>query len=184
MIPGGRIIAILLTAAGILAGPAATPAMGQTAPASSLEFSVKANYLVRFAAFVEWPSRAFANPQAPVVICVAGRDPFGAALDRASRGQTAYGRPLAVRRPASREAIAGCHILYVGVGAETLATEATGQPGLLTVTDAATAPDRGTIHFVISDARVRFHIDQHAAMRSGLAVSSRLLNLALSVRPG
>lgn len=184
MITGGRIIAVFLSAAWLLGGPAATPAVAQTAAASSLEFSVKANYLVRFAAFVEWPPRAFANAQAPVVICVAGRDPFGAALDRASRGQTAYGRPLAVRRAVSREAVSGCHILYVGVGAETLATEATGQPDLLTVTDAATTPARGTIHFVISDARVRFHIDQQAATRSGLAIRSRLLNLALSVRPG
>lgn len=184
MTRGGRLIVVLLTIAWILAGPAATPAMGQAARGGSLEYSVKANYLVRFAAFVEWPPRAFANAQAPVVICVAGRDPFGATLDRAARGQTAYGRPLAVRRPATREAVAGCHILYVGVGAETLITAAAGQPGLLMVTDAAVAPPRGAIHFVISEARVRFHIDQRAATRSGLAVSSRLLNLALSVRAG
>ncbi len=180
MSPGGRHIAVFLTVAGILAGPATTPAMAQT----SLEYSVKANYLVRFAAFVEWPTRAFSGAQAPVVICVAGRDPFGSTLDRAARGQTAYGRPLVVRRPASREAVAGCHILYIGVGAETLTTAATGQPGVLIVTDAAVSPARGAIHFVISESRVRFHIDQPAATRGGLAVSSRLLNLALSVRTG
>lgn len=177
---GGRLIAVLLTAAWALAGPAATPAMAQ----GNLEYSVKANYLVRFAAFVEWPARAFANPQAPVAICVAGRDPFGATLERAARGQTAYGRPLILRRPDTREAVAGCHILYVGEGAETLITAAAGQPGLLIVTDAATTTGRGTIHFVVSDARVRFHIDQQAATRSGLAFSSRLLHLALSVRAG
>lgn len=149
---------------------------------SNLEYSVKANYLVRFAAFVEWSPGAFANAQAPVVICVAGRDPFGVTLDRAARGQTAHGRPLTVRRTASREAVAGCHILYVGDGAETLITATAGQPGLLVVTDAAAAPARGTIHFVLSEARVRFHIDQLAATRSGLVISSRLLNLALSVR--
>lgn len=184
MTRGGRLIAALLTVAWALAGPATTPAVARTAPASNLEYAVKANYLVRFAAFVEWPARVFANPQAPVVLCVAGRDPFGATLERAARGQTAYGRPLTLRRPASRDAVAGCHILYLGVGAETLATEAAGQPGLLTVTDAATSPGRGTVHFVVSDARVRFHIDQQAATRSGLIVSSRLLNLALSVRSG
>lgn len=181
---GGRFIAVLLTAAWLLAGPAATPAVAQAATGGSLEYSVKANYLVRFAAFVEWPSRVFVNAQAPVVICVAGRDPFGLTLDRAARGQTAYGRPLIVRRPATREAVVGCHILYVGEGSETLIAAAAGQPGLLTVTDSATTTGRGTIHFVLSDARVRFHIDQQAATRNGLAVSSRLLNLALSVRAG
>lgn len=179
---GGRLIAILLTAAWAFAGPAVTPAMAQATPGSDLEYAVKANYLVRFAAFVDWPPRAFANAQAPVVICVAGRDPFGATLDRAARGQTAYGRPLTVRRPATREAMAGCHILYAGAGAETPAT--TDQAGLLVVTDSAMAPERGIIHFALRDARVRFHIDQQAATRSGLVISSRLLNLALSVRAG
>lgn len=178
---GGRLAAILLAVACALAGPAAaTPAM----PQSQLEYAVKANYLVRFAAFVDWPPRAFSGPQAPVVICVAGHDPFGATLDRAARGQTANGRALTVRRPMTREAAAGCHILYVGVGAGALIPATSAQSGLLLVTDAAAAPERGMIHFVISDARVRFHIDQQAATRSGLVMSSRLLNLALTVREG
>jgi hypothetical protein len=176
---GGRLLAILLTAAWVLAGPAAA---APVLPQSQLEYAVKANYLVRFTAFVEWPPRAFADARAPVVICVAGRDPFGATLDRAARGQTAHGRPLTVRRPATREAAAGCHILYAGAGAESLIPAAAGQTGLLLVTDSTVAPQRGAIHFVLSDARVRFHIDQQAATRSGLAISSRLLNLALSVR--
>ncbi|MBU3973192.1 MAG: YfiR family protein [Alphaproteobacteria bacterium] len=173
---GGRLLVILLAVAWTLAGPAASPATAQ----SDLEYSVKANYLVRFAAFVEWPPRAFAGPQAPMVICIMGRDPFGARLERAARGQTAYGRPLAIRRPASREAAAGCHILYLGAGAA--APPAESQTGMLLVTDAAAAADRGMIHFVLRDARVRFHIDDQAARRSGLVISSRLLNLALSVR--
>lgn len=181
---GGRLAAILLSVAWVLAGPAATPAMAQAASAGQLEYAVKANYLVRFSAFVDWPPRAFADARAPVVICVAGRDPFGATLDRAARGQTAHGRVLTVRRPATREATAGCHILYAGAGAETLIPAAAGQAGLLLVTDSAIAPERGMIHFALSEARVRFHIDQQAAARSGLVISSRLLNLALTVRGG
>ncbi len=178
MTRGGRLIAVLLGAAGLVAGPAPTPAKAQ----NNLEYAVKANYLVRFAAFVDWPARAFAGPQAPVVICVAGRDPFGATLDRAAGGQTAHGRPLAVRRPATREATAGCHILYLGQGA--VAPAPSDRAGLLLVTDGARPAERGTVHFVLSDARVRFHIDQQAATRGGLTISSRLLNLALSVRGG
>lgn len=178
MISGGRAVAVLLIAGWVLAIPAAGPAHAQ----SNLEYSVKANYLVRFAAFVEWPSRVFANPQAPVVICVAGRDPFGSTLTDAARAQTAFGRNLTVRRPATAGAVAGCHILYIGQGAGSLAPAAAAQRGLLVVTDAATASDRGMIHFVVANDRVRFHIDQLAAGRSGLSISSRLLNLALTVR--
>jgi hypothetical protein len=174
---GGRALSILLVAGWVLAGPAAAAPMQ-----ASLEYSVKANYLVRFAAFVEWPPQAFSGPQAPVVICVAGRDPFGASLANAARAQTAFGRRLTVRRPATAAAVTGCHILYVGQGAGALVTASAAQPGLLVVTDAAAAPDRGMIHFVVADDRVRFHIDQRAAARSELAISSRLLNLALTVR--
>lgn len=151
---------------------------------SRLEYSVKANYLVRFAAFVEWPPRAFANPQAPVVICVIGRDPFGAALDTAARTQTAFGRSLAVRRPTGPTPTAGCHIVYAGQESGLTPVGAVGQPGMLLVTDGAVAAERGCIHFVVNDDRVRFHIDQQAATRNGLTISSRLLNLALTVRGG
>ncbi|MBW8303910.1 MAG: YfiR family protein, partial [Brevundimonas sp.] len=149
---------------------------------TSLEYSVKANYLVRFAAFVEWPARSYADNRSPVVICVVGRDPFDGALDRAARAQTAYGRPLAVRRPGTAEAAAGCHILYVGRGGGSMVPD--GQRAILLVTDAAVSSDRGMIHFVVEADRVRFHIDLQAASRSQLSISSRLLNLALSVRGG
>lgn len=151
---------------------------------STLEYSVKANYLVRFAAFVDWPAGAFLNPQSPVVICVLGRDPFGQTLDRAAASQTAYGRSLVVRRPTTLEASSACHIYYVGQGGAALVTALEGRPGQLSVTDAAVAPRRGMIHFVVSDARVRFHVDQAAAARARLNLSSRLLNLALSVQGG
>lgn len=181
MIQRGRIIAAILAAAlGCLLPAVRGAAFAQT-PAS-LEYSVKANYLVRFAAFVEWPAGAFADARSPVVICVLGRDPFGQGLDRAAASQTAYGRVLHVRRPTTPEAAAACHILYVGADGAALATALESLPGRLTVTDAAVAPRRGMIHFVVSDNRVRFHIDQAAANRSRLTLSSRLLNLALSVQ--
>lgn len=156
----------------------AAPSSHQT----SLEYSVKANYLVRFAAFVEWPARAFADARSPVVLCVVGRDPFNGSLDRAARAQTAYGRTLVVRRPDTAEAAAACHILYVGAGGGSLVP--VGAHSILRITDAAVSAERGMIHFVVNDDRVRFHIDLQAASRSGLSISSRLLNLALSVRGG
>lgn len=175
----GRIIALIATIGCSLTVLAAgEPARAQ----SNLEYSIKANYLVRFAAFVDWPVGVFAGPQSPVVICVVGRDPFGRVLDRAARSQTAHGRALTVRRPTTPEAAAACHILYVGPGGAAIAAALEALPGRLTVTDAAIAPRRGMIHFVVIDDRVRFHIDQGAAARRNLTLSSRLLNLALSVQ--
>lgn len=151
------------------------PAVAQTS--TSLEYGVKANYLVRFAAFIEWPPSAFESAGSPLVLCVAGRDPFGRMLDEAARGQTAHNRRFIIRRPQTPAASAGCHILYVGSG--TASGYLVPAPGRLLVTEAGTA---GTIVFLIRDGRVRFDIDQGTARRSGLAMSSRLLDLAITVR--
>lgn len=178
MVRAACAIGIVLAVTWGSAAAGATPAAAR----QTLEYSVKANYLVRFAAFVEWPASAFAGAQSPVTICVLGRDPFGPALDRAARAQTAHGRGLVVRHPSTAETTAGCHIVYLGLGAGVLQTGVATPPGTLVITDEAVSARRGMIHFVVDDARVRFHIDQRAAARGGLSMSSRLLNLALTVR--
>ncbi len=162
----------------ILAGIALLgPSVSFSQFTASLEDRVKANYLVRFAAFVEWPPTAFASSTAPMLICVAGSDPFGAALDRAAEGQTAQSRPIAVRRPRSASEAEPCHILYAAVG--TRPAFRTPVHGRLLVTEAG---DGGMIAFRLRDARVRFDVDLAAARRSGLSLNSRLLDLAVTVR--
>lgn len=166
---------------------AASLAFCVSAPASALaqadlEYAVKANYLVRFAAFVDWPPQAFASPEAPLVICIAGRDPFGTVLTRAAVGQTAYGRSLRVVTRVTETTAAGCHILYLGDAADRVLTAGRPVLGRLTVSDAAVSPRTGIVHFVLQSSRVRFHIDDAAARRGGLSVNSRLLALALTVK--
>lgn len=157
------------------------------APARALdEAAVKATFLYRFGAFVEWPETAFKGPEAEAELCIVGADPFGPALDEQVREQHIAGRPVHVRRFTSAEALRGCHILYVGANRLLSVDDALravrGAP-VLTITDAATdSRARGMIHFVVVDNRVRFHIDQVRAAESGLTISSRLLALALSVR--
>lgn len=175
---------------GLIAGLAfslslpAAPGLAVQPSPQSLEYSVKASYLVRFAAFVDWPPRVFADARSPVVICVVGRDPFGQQLDRAAAAQTAHGRALQVRRPDTPARLAGCQLIYIGEGGGQTARGARTQPSTLVVTDANVSNERGMIHFAVSESRVRFHIDKQAATRSGLLMSSRLLNLALTVREG
>lgn len=148
------------------------------ARAQSLEYQIKANYLVRFAAFVEWPPSAFASASSPLTLCIAGHDPFGRSLESAAAAQTAHGRPIALRRVGERARASGCHIVYLGRGSRGP------EPGaaVLVVSDSAVTTQRAMIHFVIANDRVRFHIDRAAAERARLQLSSRLLNLAVDVR--
>ena len=87
-----RALAVLLTLAA--AGTAGPQARAQ----SSLEYEIKAAYLVKFAPFIEWPDTAFSSAGAPLTICVVGPDPFGALLDRAAAGVRDGDRPVIIRR--------------------------------------------------------------------------------------
>jgi hypothetical protein len=153
--------------------------------AAALEYAVKANYLYKFAPFVEWPPRVFPTPTAPLSICVVGQDPFGSALDDAVRGQNFNARPITVRRMASVAPDSACNILFVGRGSGQSPGDAlkavAGQP-VLTVTDGGRGGEGGVVQFVMEDGHVRFDIDEAAARASGLVISSKLLSLAISHR--
>jgi hypothetical protein len=155
--------------------------------AVSIEYSVKAAYLAKFGIFVQWPTRAFDTPQSPVVLCVVGNDPFGAVLDKMAEGQHVGERPIIIRRLKAVAGDSGCSILFAG-GSQDQSVDATLKAvtgsGVLTVTDnAREGGTAGIVDFVVQDGRVRFTIDDQAAARNGIVVSSHLLSLALSVKP-
>jgi hypothetical protein len=181
--PGGRGLARALLVLLMLTFTS-TPSRAQ---GESLEYAVKATYLYKFAPFVEWPPSAFPGGTSPLVVCVVGTDPFGPVLDRAVTGQHIGERPIVVERLAAYSPERACHVMYaMGSEAQSAAAAvdmARGHP-VLTITDAARGSDaRGVIHFIVQDNRVRFEIDDRAAAQNDLRVSSKLLSLALGVRP-
>jgi len=148
---------------------------------STLETSVKATYLYKFAPFVIWPD---SDPAKPFTICVVGADPFGTVLDEAVAGQAYAQRPFQVARMDAISRQSGCDIAYLG-GSRAQPIEAAlqtlqGTP-VLTVTDEG-APD-GIIAFRLTGGHVRFRVDESAAADGGLTISSKLLSLALAVKP-
>lgn len=169
-----------------LAGLALGFASLGVAAAQARDFDIKAGYMLRAVAFIEWPAGAFSSPLSPLNLCLVGADPFGVALDEAAKAQVINGRPVAIRRLARIETGAGCHLVYVGKAAEQptheFLTKFAAAP-MLIVTDEAWGPEHGHIHLVIADDRVRFYVDDAAARRAGLSISSRLLSVALPARP-
>jgi hypothetical protein len=149
------------------------------------ETSVKAAFVPRFARYVTWPPAERPGSSAPVVLCIVGRDPFGLLLDQAARSQGVDGHPIIVRRLASAAGARGCHLAFVGGSPQQPAGQmlaALGGQPILTITDARRGPQRGIIHFALVSGRVRFFIDEAAAAKRGLSISSRLLGLAVGVR--
>ena len=178
--PLRKAVAALLLGLALLCAPV-------RAAEESLEYPVKAAFLAKFGAFVEWPAAAFATPGSPLQLCVLGDDPFGATLDRAVSSQQVDGRAIEVRRLKAVRPDSGCHIVYIAASeAPRVAqvVESLRGSGVLTVSDVkAPAAVAGIINFVVKDQRVRFDIDDEAAMHNRLAISSKLLGVALNVKP-
>ena len=148
-----------------------------------LEIAVKATYLVKFIAFVEWPPGAFASPSSPLQLCIIGA-PFAGVADRAAAGEMAGLHPLAVRHIATVEHGSGCGVLFTAGSAQQSVDAALdavrGEP-VLTVTDLpASAARKGIINFVLQGSHVRFEIDDREAARDRLRISSQLLSLAIN----
>jgi hypothetical protein len=158
-----------------------------TAAAAVSEYQLKAVFLFNFAQFVEWPTSAFAQQNAPFVIGVLGKDPFGANLDDVVHGENINNHPLIVQRYRDVQDIGGCQILFIPAAElehldEILA--ALRGRSVLTVTDANATARRGVMIGIIrQDSKIRLRIDVEAAKAANLTISSKLLRPAEIVGP-
>ncbi len=155
--PLSQLAAVVL--AWSLIGVSSLPAQ----PPKATAYEVKAAYLYNFGKFVEWPAAANAASQDPFLICVLGKDPFGASLDATIAG-----------------------VLFISSSEdeqlkEILATLE--KASVLTVSDMPQFTRRGgMIQFVEDANRVRFEVNLTVAERAGLTLSSQLLKVAISAR--
>jgi hypothetical protein len=171
--PGHALVFLLLA----LAAP-----LGAQVP----EYQLKAEFLERFTRFIEWPAESrVADPAAPFVIAIIGRNPFGAFLDTLATGRRIKGKPVVVRQLAGPEQAADCDLLFIAGGEHArlkeILSRTAGRP-ILTVGDGDEYARSGVL-FNFSDTgdQVAFEISEPAVKKSGLSVSSRLLRLARRV---
>jgi hypothetical protein len=170
-----RIFQIAVAIALMLAGAnayAAGPELGRFD-----EYQVKAAFIFNFAKFVAWPD----SSATPLVIGIAGEDPFGDLLDNAVRGKTAAGRTIEVRRLGDKDDPHGCNILFVSASEKRRFADLIQRAGngVLTVGELPEfAQDGGVVRFFIENNRVRFQINAKAVEKSGLKIHSQLMSLA------
>jgi hypothetical protein len=172
----------LMIAAVLLAPPCLAAEEG----AVEIQQRIKAAFLYKFAGYVEWPPGAFAQPESPIVIGVAGAEGIARELEQTIAGRKMGERSLQVRRLARGEKAADCcHILFIG-GSERRAAEellaSVQARHALTVTEAEAGQPRGSvINFLMLDNRVRFDISREAEEHNGLQLRSQLLAVARQV---
>jgi hypothetical protein len=143
---------------------------------------IKAEFLSNLTEFVNWPSAAYADIDAPLVIGVLGDDSIGSYLDDAVRGKHVRSRRLTVQRFRRLEDVRACQLLFVsrseGKNLEsTLSTLK--RTDILTVSDADGFAARGGMIQLASDrGRIRLKINVDAARAAGLVISSKVLRSA------
>jgi hypothetical protein len=149
----------------------------------SLEYQVKAAFLLNFVKFVGWPASAFPQPDSPISICILGADPFGKVLDQLIEGESVNDRKLAIERVKATPIPKDCQVLFLSrVEREMYRTLPGLGPGILTVGEGdGFIREGGMISFVIENRRVRFDINRTTAENAGLKLSSKLLSVARSV---
>lgn len=149
------------------------------------EAEVKASYLYHFASYVQWPD----EDDTPLSIAVLGAPAVATQLEgflAREPDRRIRDREVVVRRfDGLRDLDSDHHVLFVGADLSARLDDvvtALGTRPILLVTDARNALDRGAmINFEIVDENLRFEISLPNAARTGLMLSSRLLNSAIRV---
>lgn len=159
------------------------------ADAPSLEYQVKGACLIKFGMFVEWPTVPNGLPdKSPFIIGILGDDPFGKSFDESVAKEKVNGRQVVVRRAKSAAELQGCQIVFIA-SSETdrlsAALETISTNRVLTVSDVPRfAGSGGMVGFFKEGGKVRFEINTAIAERSGLKVSSKLLQVGRVVTAG
>jgi len=145
--------------------------------------AVKAAFLHRFAAFVEWPENA--SSQEPFTIAVFSADRVVVHLERLLPDLRIRNRRARVRALEVGGALEGVDILYIGhqrlAEARDVLAAATGRPILIVTDEPAGLTPSAVINFVQVGRNVRFEASLPAAERNRLHLSSGLLSVAVRV---
>ena len=171
------IVILVLLLAAVSVGRANTEAL--------TEYQVKAAFLFNFLKYITWPPDSAHPASGAIRIGLAGDDPFGSSLDEIVRGRSLDGRPIVVSRFTTLDSVCACDLVFVSGLPDSLQTAvlqlATGS-GVVTVGESPSfIKDGGIIRLRLRDNQVRFDVNLAAANRSGLKISSRLLQLAENV---
>ena len=155
---------------------------GRAQESAPTEYQLKAAFLLNFAKFVEWPPAAFAEATSPIVLGVLGNNPFGDVLERTVQDKAINSRSVLVKPFRSSVESTNCQILFISTSEKARLPEILASlrgASVLTVGEMDGFTEAGgIINFVRQGNKIRFQINESAAKKAGLKISSKLLSLA------
>ena len=143
------------------------------------ENQIQAAFLFNFGKFIDWPPAAKAGP---LNICLTESPKTADALEVLTRGKSVNGREITVRRGIPKEGVETCQILFIGLktkGDRRAQLTAIRNVPVLTVSASDDfIAQGGMVNLADEDNHFQLQINQDAASRAGLTLSSKLLSLA------
>ncbi|MDJ0840984.1 MAG: YfiR family protein [Acidobacteriota bacterium] len=153
---------------------------GQDGNAPRPAYDIKADWLVNFIRFVDWPDNVF--PEDHITLMVLGKEPNA---DRfGGRDLMVRGRKIIItyRTQITPDDLKDCHLLFITRPRRKDASrvlQLVGTRPILTVSETAGfLTEGGVINFVRKEESILFEISQKNAGKSGLRIASRLLSRA------
>ncbi len=147
---------------------------------------VKRVYIFNICQYIEWPQKRLSQPQAPIVIAVAGSSLDYKYLGRLASGRKLNGHPFKVIHITDFNNLARAHVLYLpNKSYYSLSDfiENAKKYSVLVITDIPdeTEGERGIINFIQQNQQIRFDIDLTMAQEFRLNISSELLSVSRKV---
>ena len=151
---------------------------------ATVEYKIKAAFLLNFAKFIHWPENSFSGDKQFFKICVLGENPFGSALT-AIESRTVGNRKIDLRYIDDVQQAEDCHLLFVSASEKDILTniyKSLADRTIIMVSDVeGFASAGGVVEFVTKENKLTFIINLKRAREQGLEIHSALLNLAAEV---
>jgi len=147
------------------------------------EYDLKAAYIYNFSKFVNWPSSSFEDESDDFEIVVYGSSPITEVLYKALKNRKIRGRSISIKVIYDLKNLGDAEILFVSKDMQkdikNIVNICEGSP-ILIIGDILEGfcQSGGIINFTQKSSKYRFEINNQAAQRAGLKISSKLLALA------
>ncbi len=167
----------------MLLGMAITSTCASAQSELPTEYEVKAAFIHNIAKFVEWPATRDATRT--LKLCILGQNPYGSTLD-ALQGKPIGDKVWEVSSVNPKTNLRNCNVLFIAASESANLGQILNEikdDAVLTVGDTEGFAGQGVmVNFYVEQGKVRFEINNDAAGRARLKISSNLLKLARLVQ--
>ena len=146
------------------------------------EHDIKAAYLYNFCKYVEWPQGP-SQVEGKITVAILGESPIHTSLEKIAARKTIQNKKLHIQEWKSPQDFEFCHVLFVPKSHDPALLKAFLQKEkhhsvLLVGEQINFTQKEGIINFFTDNNKIRFEINENAALRRQLKISSKLMQLA------